>query len=386
MKYIDISGFNINQANRGNAALSYGALEFLEQKGILKDDSELIYFHKYNNFMKVGNTRVIHETYNINGKKYRRTIVPIHTFEYNLVRRLGVILPFTYFGRYIKKVALEAADYGGDGFSDIYGECSFMNRMNQTWILRRASVPLLMLPQTVGPFKSKKCYDIAVDIMRYAKEIYVRDGKFSTEFEKLGLKFTQTKDMSSLMKPEPWDIEIVPKAVGLNVSGLAYCNTYHGLEGQFDVYPLLVESIIDYFREKGCTVYLIPHSYGYTKPIDSDDMLACREAYNKLRDKSHVVLVDKDMTAPQVKYVISRMSFFIGARMHANFAAIYSGVPVFGTAYSYKFEGAFNANGLDGKKQTEMINNLKQEEIERYIEKIGAFYNAIVGNNNKKEI
>lgn len=43
------------------------------------------------------------------------------------------------------------------------------------------------------------------------------------------------------------------------------------------------------------------------------------------------------------------MSFFIGTRMHANFAAIYTGVPLFGLAYSYKFEGAFNANGLDGK-------------------------------------
>ncbi len=378
MKYIDISGFNINQANRGNAALSYGALEFLEQKGLLKDGVELIYFHKYNNIFKKKNICIAKEKFVINGKEYNRTIVPIHTIEYKLVKKWGIILPFTYFGRYKKNVILEAADYGGDGFSDIYGESSFMNRMNQTWILRRANVPLLMLPQTVGPFKSKKIYGIAVDIMRYAKEIYVRDGKFISEFDKLGLKYSQTKDISSLMKPEPWDIEIEPKAVGLNVSGLAYCNTYQGLEGQFDAYPLLVERIIDHFREKGCTIYLIPHSYGYTKPIADDDMLACREAYNRLADKSHVVLVDKDMTAPQVKYVISRMTFFIGARMHANFAAIYTGVPVFGTAYSYKFEGAFNANGLDGKKQTEMINDLKIEDIDKYIGKIDAYYNTVV--------
>ena len=382
-KFIDISGFNLLQPNRGNAALSYGALEFLEQKGILKDGVELIYFHKYNNFFKKKNVCIVKEKFVINGKEYNRTVVPIHTIEYKLVKKWGIILPFTFFGRYVKNVILEAADYGGDGFSDIYGERSFMNRMNQTWILRRANVPLLMLPQTVGPFKSKKIYGIAVDIMRYAKEIYVRDGKFISEFDKLGLKYSQTKDISSLMKPEPWDIEITPMAVGLNVSGLAYSNTYHGLEGQFDTYPLLVERIINHFREKGCTVYLIPHSYGYTKPIADDDMLACREAYNRLTDKSHVVLVDKDLTAPQVKYVISRMTFFIGARMHANFAAIYTGVPVFGTAYSYKFEGAFDANDLDGKKQTEMINNIKEEDIDKYIAKIDAYYNIVVRTNYK---
>ena len=91
-----------------------------------------------------------------------------------------------------------------------------------------------------------------------------------------------------------------------------------------------------------------------------------------------MVLIDKDLTAPQVKYVISKMTFFIGARMHANFAAIYTGVPVFGTAYSYKFQGAFDANGLDGKEQTELINNLKTNEIEIFIAKIEKLYQKMI--------
>ena len=77
------------------------------------------------------------------------------------------------------------------------------------------------------------------------------------------------------------------------------------------------------------------------------------------------------------------MAFFIGTRMHANFAAIYSGVPVFGLAYSYKFEGAFNANGLDGKNQTAMINNIKIEDIDEIIKQIE---NAYIKRNNKNAI
>lgn len=369
-KYIDISGFYINHANRGNAALAYGALGFLVEKGLVNEDDELIYFQIYNNFLKWKNIWVRHETYNINGRVWKRTVVPVHKIEKLLIAKFGIILPFTYFGRYINKVRFEAADYGGDGFSDIYGDKSFMGRMCQTWMLRRANVPLIMLPQTIGPFAKKSNYDVAVKIMRYAKDIYVRDGKFITELEKLKLEYTQTKDISSFMQPEPWDIEIKPNALGLNVSGLAYCNAYHGLEGQFDVYPELIDRLINHYKGKGFTIYLVPHSYTYNKPDNNDDMVACRQTYARLTDKSNVVLIDKDMTAPQVKYVISKMKYFIGARMHANFAAIYTGVPVFGTAYSYKFQGAFDANGLDGEKQTAMLNNLKESEIDGYIEKI----------------
>ena len=374
-QYINISGFNIHASNRGNAALTYGAVAFLENKGLLKEGMEIVRYHSFNNPFRFKNLLTQTERVTINGKQYVHKEIPLFSLEKKLIMKFGIILPFTPFGRTVKKIAFEAANYGGDGFSDIYGDETFLSRMHQTFVLWKVHVPLIMLPQTIGPFKKKQNYDLAVKIMRYAKEVYVRDDKFISEFEKLGIKYTLTKDISYYMKPEPWDIEIKENAVGLNVSGLAYGNRFKGLEGLFDSYPKLVAKIISNFRKKGCSIYLIPHSYTYNKPDDNDDMVACRNAYENLKDKSNVVLIDKDMTAPQVKYIISRMTFFIGARMHANFAAIYTGVPVFGTAYSYKFEGAFNANGLDGKEQTEMINNLKLEDVESYVKKIDAVYN-----------
>lgn len=377
-KYVDISGFNINLPNRGSAALGYGSIFFLKEKGYLRKGQELIYFRCFINFFKRENLKTSTEHFVIDGEQFTRNVVPMFILEKYLAEKFGVYLPFTPFGKAIKDVDYEAAFYGGDGFSDIYGERTFLHRMNQTFILWKRKIPLIMLPQTIGPFSKKKNYDIAVQILRYANDIYVRDSKFTQDLDRLGLKYVLTKDLSSFMKPDPWDIDIKPNAIGLNVSGLAYSNSFCGLEGQFDVYPELIERIINHFKEKGCQVYLIPHSYGYSKPIVDDDMIACRQAYERLADKNNVVLVDKDLSAPQVKYVISKMTFFIGARMHANFAAIYTGVPVFGTAYSYKFEGAFNANGLDGKKQTAMLNNLKREEIDAYIAKIDTFYNEAV--------
>jgi len=70
--------------------------------------------------------------------------------------------------------------------------------------------------------------------------------------------------------------------------------------------------------------------------------------------------------------------------MHANFAAIYTNVPLFGLAYSYKFQGAFDANGLNGVKQTALINNIKEEDIEIIINRILDVYNEFVDNTSIK--
>lgn len=377
-KYVDISGFRIDYANRGNSALSYGAVSFLKQKGLLREGQELVKFFCYRNFLKRSNIHPHKETVNVSGQELVINHVPLFFVEHYILIKWGIVLPFTYFGRYVKETEFEAADYGGDGFSDIYGDQLFLSRLGQTVMLRRAKVPLILLPMTIGPFKKDYNFQIAKDILLYASKVYVRDGNFCEELSKLGINYTQEKDLSAYMLPEEWDIKIEDKSVGINVSGLAYSNSFPNLEGHFDCYPELIDSLICHFREKGFKIYLIPHSYNYETPENNnDDMLACRQAYEKLNDKHDVILLDYNLSSPRVKYVISKMSFFIGTRMHANFAAIYTETPVFGLAYSKKFAGAFAANGLNPEIQTFMINHLQHNEVNKVIEKIDSFFESL---------
>ena len=85
---------------------------------MIDENDELIYFHAFNNFLKKDNICVKHENYKINGRIWKRTIVPIHNIEKWIVSKLGIIIPFTPFGRYVKKVKFEAADYGRIKVSD----------------------------------------------------------------------------------------------------------------------------------------------------------------------------------------------------------------------------------------------------------------------------
>ena len=374
-----ISGFNIRDNNRGTAALSYGAISFLKEKNLLNANQVLVNLRIIKNFMKPCNRGYVEDIITTGDGSWRHLTYNVFFLDVMLFMLFGILFPFTTFGKVLRNVGLVAAINGGDGFSDIYGTRSFRCRLHDINYAMRRRIPVILLPQTLGPFNYKKNFIKAERIIKYASKIYIRDNKFLDKLEKMDVDYEITKDLSAYMKPQSWEIAIPNNAVGINVSGLAYSNQFRTLAGQFKQYPALINELIKHFQRKKIAIYLIPHSYCYTKPVEfNDDMIACREAYAKLENKSGVVFIDKDLTSPQVKYVISQMSFFIGTRMHANFAAIYTGVPVFGLAYSYKFEGAFTANGLDGKKQTVMINNLCVEDIPCIINRIDRVYQTLV--------
>lgn len=372
-KYFILSGLELNDNNRGTAALGYGAFSFLEERGFIDKDSEVLIIKGKRNIIKGKEHSESLQIQGVNRTILTITVPSIQTF---LARRFGILLPLTKIKKYLKKTSFVASINGGDGFSDIYGDRIFQNRLSETILAMKCGLKLIFLPQTVGPFYRNYNFSLAQKILKYASKIFVRDNKFIPELNALKIQYEKTKDLSAYMKPEPFEIDIKPDSIGLNVSGLCYANLFDGLIGQFDAYPDLINDIITNFQDKGKTIYLIPHSYNFHNPERSnDDIIACRQAYERLKKKDNVILIDKDLISPQIKYIISKMSFFIGARMHANFAAIYTHVPVFGTAYSYKFEGAFDANNLNGSEQTAMINNISKSAIPTIITKINNYYN-----------
>lgn len=374
-QYVIISGLNLNDNNRGTAALSYGAISFLFQKGLLNKQQKILNYRFVKKFWKHEYKKDTIQVVNIDGISWEIVHKNIFILEKISLLRFGLLLPFTSFGKSLRCVERIAAINGGDGFSDIYGTKTFLDRLTDIYIGLKMNIPIIQLPQTLGPFINKDNLNIAKRILINSEKIFIRDNKFVSELNSFGVKYELSRDLSFYMKPQVWNISVPKDAIGINVSGLAYSNKFRTLSGQFDYYPELINQIVNFFQSKSHTIFLIPHSYNYQNPEkNNDDIIACRNVYNKLRNKSNIIIIDKDLTSPQIKYVISKMKFFIGTRMHANFAAIYTGIPLFGLAYSYKFEGAFNANGLDGKQQTAFINNITKEDIPLIIKKIDSVY------------
>lgn len=235
----------------------------------------------------------------------------------------------------------------GDSFADIYGARRFI--LN---ILAKANVlisrrPLILSPQTIGPFQRWWAILLAGWFMRRAKIVITRD-KMSTEYLqnfKLGNQVIEATDVAFRLpyKTPPKHDDGVVK-IGLNVSGLLF-NGGYSKDNMFSLklnYPDLVRSIVAYVdAQPNCELHLIGHVNSERQSVEDD----YRVSSLLHKEFPNSILAPRFANPSEAKSYISSMDFFAGARMHACIAAFSSGVPVLPMAYSRKFSGLFGTLG-----------------------------------------
>ena len=96
-------------------------------------------------------------------------------------------------------------------------------------------------------------------------------------------------------------------------------------------YKTLIRYILD---NTDAYIALIPHVVW----ASNDDRIPLKQLYDDFDHDPRLILVD-DHIAPQLKYIISKCRFFIGARTHATIAAYSTGVPTLVVGYSVKARG-----------------------------------------------
>lgn len=253
---------------------------------------------------------------------------------------------------------------GGDSFSDIYGLGRFFYVVLPQLLALSLGVKLIMLPQTIGPFRGKPARGIARFLMRHASFIYSRDKAGIAEIHALlgddspPSKARFCHDMGFVLEPHAprqtdtagLDLGRVARSrplVGLNVSGLLLIGGYTKSNmfklrlNYGDLIDALIAELID---RKGADVLLIPHVFG---DDDESDTTACRIVHERLtyRHGRHLFVVRGVYDQSEIKHVIGSCDFFVGSRMHACVAALSQGIPAVGIAYSDKFTGVFESIG-----------------------------------------
>jgi colanic acid/amylovoran biosynthesis protein len=255
----------------------------------------------------------------------------------------------------------------GDSFTDIYGLERYLILVGTKYAAWLSRIPLILSPQTIGPFQGKFTRAGARFIMRRSQRVFARDH--------LSMEYLRTNDISNA--DEVIDVAFAlpytkqtpqPNGrvrVGINVSGLLYHGGYTR-NNQFGLsldYAELTHAMLDWFTAKNdCDVFLVSHVIPQSMEVENDHgvSLALKQRY------PGVIVADRFTSPSEAKSFISGMDFFIGARMHACIGAFSSGVPVVPLAYSRKFNGLFESLGYshfgDCKKDS-------QQEVMALIEK-----------------
>ena len=235
----------------------------------------------------------------------------------------------------------------GDSFADIYPDKRFAYMAATKVLPILLGTPLVLSPQTIGPFSRQPHTAIAAWICRRAAAVFARDPLSMQMLTTMGAgdKALQTVDVAFAL---PYKSAARgaggPRRIGINVSGLLMNGGYAG-ENEYGLdfdYPALTHSLITTLLAAPDTeVHLVPHVLAPGLPHDDDGAAAdaLKARYPSLHRHPDFA------SASAAKSFISGLDFLVGARMHATIAAYGAGVPVVPISYSRKFEGLYGGLG-----------------------------------------
>lgn len=285
---------------------------------------------------------------------------------------------------------LESADLvvsmsGGDSFSDIYGLSRMAYGTLPQFLALLAGKKLVLLPQTLGPFKSRIARFAARYILRRAQLVYARDRRTLREtvaafgFEHLSGKFRFHYDVGFVVDAvAPAQIDLVGLPVekqewscrvGLNISGLLAMGGYtrSNMFGLRADYNHLVRELIEFLIDiKKAEVLLVPHVFGRA---GESDAAVCEKVYEELKTRyqGRVGFVRGRYNQSEIKYIIGSCDFFIGSRMHACIAALSQNIPAVAIAYTDKFIGVMESIGRGGSVADPR--EMTEEEIVMFVDR-----------------
>lgn len=233
-------------------------------------------------------------------------------------------------------------DLSGDMLTEDYGVLVGASHFQPLVMAWAARTPYVVLAQSIGPFS--KLRPLAKYLLDHAELVTARENVTHELLSSYGMTSPiVTADMAFLLEPDPTGLPAVPPKsadlrLGLSLSGLV-AGKYRDASGR----ELLddVGAALSPLLDTGAELIVVSHVTGPTQ--DKDDRVLAREFAERLDGRS--VVVDEDLSPGQIKAVIGTCDVFLGARMHANIAALSQAIPTIAMAYSHKYEGIMSLFG-----------------------------------------
>lgn len=324
-------------SNRGCEAIIRGAMELL-QKTFGNIECTNIYNVVNSNELYKSDLEnsICHKAMHIGYKNIVDRIIKAASLRY--APRLWEKLSLQQILQDIRKSDL-VLSLGGDNYSLDYGLPRRFIQLGK--LVKRQGKPFVILGGSVGPFDNAGPY--GKTILRHLREevdqIHVREDRSYNYLIAHGCRnVVRVADPAFLMtpeKPEGFELKesVLASAIGLNISPLIMKKIKtNGRDPVWWIRQLALQ-----LRDE--TEHPVVLIYHVTSPHTNDYELLSNVKQSLGADSENIYLLKGGMSSPEIKWVISKLSCFIGARTHATIASLSSCVPTISIAYSVKAWG-----------------------------------------------
>lgn len=215
----------------------------------------------------------------------------------------------------------------GDSFADLYGLRRLMMMSAIAECASQAGTPVVLGPQTIGPFSSKRGRLVARHSLRRARLLLTRDSASAGYAKALGRYPDRTTTDVVFALPRPAVART--RDVILNISGLLWNSNPHVDSRD---YRAVIVDVVRRLRADGREIALLAHVLD--SPSSDNDVPAVREfAAEHLPDAE--ILIPTGLE--EVREFVASGHLVIASRMHACLNALSVGTPAIPLAYSRKF-------------------------------------------------
>ena len=260
---------------------------------------------------------------------------------------------------------------GGDSFTDLYGAPRFNDIIAPKNLARALGIPLVLLPQTYGPFASRRNERTARDLIADSTLAYARDEdsyerlqeilghRFDPDRQRLGVDvaFGLRATRPRFLEPELHKVlaDCPRPLIGLNISGLLANRPSEAMQRfslASDYRQMVRVLVVRLLETTDAQIVLVPHVQApeghYESDLDASlGVLEALPEKLKVAAKERISLVREPYDAKELKWIIAQMEWFCGSRMHSTIAALSSGVVACALAYSLKTKGVFASCELE---------------------------------------
>lgn len=220
-----------------------------------------------------------------------------------------------------------ALSIGGDNYC--YGNTAMYAYLNRAF--GKQSIKTVLWGCSIEPDVVAEP-SVSEDLRHYAL-VAARESITYEAAKAAGANAVQIPDPAFCMQPKVCAMDErfhKGEVIGVNISPMIIHNEKNAGAAYIN-YKALIQYILN---NTDASIALIPHVVW----AHNDDRVPLKQLYDDFDQDSRLILVE-DHTAPELKYIISKCSFFVGARTHATIAAYSTGVPTLVVGYSVKARG-----------------------------------------------